>query len=89
MVGQLPLGKSDKFTKTTFYYLKVSENNVCVVVVTRKLVNLEDGEEIKVPCSLQFTAEEKSIKVIKDTLETLLKHAVIKTKKKLSFFPLF
>ena len=84
----MPLGKADKFTETIFYNLKVSENNVCVVVVTRKLVNLEDGQEIKVPCSLQITAEEKSIKVIKDTLETLLKHTIIKIKKKLSFFPL-
>ena len=36
VVGHFPLGKSDKFAKTIFYYLKTSENNVCVLVVTRK-----------------------------------------------------
>ena len=30
VVGHVPLGKSTKFTKTTFYCLKTSENKVCV-----------------------------------------------------------
>ena len=72
MVGHLPLGRSSKLAKTILYYLKTSENNVCVVVVTGKPVNQGDGKGMKVPCSLQCTAEEKYIKVLKDTLETLI-----------------
>ena len=71
VVGHLPLGKPGKFAKTIFYYLKTSENNVCVAVVIGKPVNQGDGKGMKVPCSLQFTAEEKCIKVLKGTLETL------------------
>ena len=70
--GHLPLVKSGKFAKTIFYYLEISESNVCVVVVTRKPVNQGDGNWMKLPCSLQFTAEEKYIKVLKDTLEILI-----------------
>ena len=72
VVGHFPLGNSGKFAETIFCYLKRSENNVCVVVVTGKSVNQGDGKGMKVPCLLQFTAEEKYTKVLKDTLETLI-----------------
>lgn len=58
-VGHLPLGKSGKFTKTIFYYFKSNENNVCIVVITRKPVNQVGRKGMKVPYLLQFTAEEK------------------------------
>ena len=45
VVVNLPLGKSGKFAKTIFYNLKASENNVCVVVVTEKLVNQGDKRD--------------------------------------------
>ena len=69
VVGHLLLGKSSKFAKSIFYYLKTSENNVCIVVVTGKPVNQGDRKRMKVLCSLQFTAAEK---VLKATLETLI-----------------
>ena len=68
MVGHLSLCKSGTFAKTIFYYLKTSEKNVCVTAVTGKPVNEGDGKGMKVPCSLQFTAEEKYIKVLNDTV---------------------
>ena len=58
-VGHLPLGKSGKFTKTIFYYFESNENNVCMVVITRKPVNQVGRKGMKVPYLLQFTAEEK------------------------------
>ena len=44
---------------------------------------------MKVPCTLQFTAEEKYIKVLKKISVTLIKHANINTKNKLLLFPFF
>ena len=72
VIGHLSLGKPGKFPKTISYYLKTTENNVCVVVVTGNPVNQGGGKRMKVPCSLQFTAEQKYINVLKDTLEALI-----------------
>ena len=63
VVGHLPLGKSGKFTKIVFYFLKSYKNNDCIAVVRRKAVKQSDGN---------FTAEEIFIKILKDQLETLL-----------------
>ena len=72
MIGHLSLGKSGKFSKTISYYLKTIENNVYVVVVAGNPVNQGGGKGMKVPCSLQFTVEQKYINVLKETLETLI-----------------
>ena len=54
IVGNLPLGKSGKFAKTIFYFLKANVS-FCKIVVTGKPVNLGDGDGMQVPCKLLFT----------------------------------
>ena len=71
-VGHLPLGKSGKFAKTIFYFLKANEKHSCVINVFRKAINAGDGLGMKVPCRLLFFAEEKYINVLKEKLCTLL-----------------
>ena len=71
-VGHIPLGKSGGFAKRVSYFLKANENSDCIAVVCGKPVNQSDGKGMKVLCTLQFTAEEKFIKMLKDQLETLL-----------------
>ena len=63
VIGLLPLGKSGKFAKTVIYFFKASGNNDSVAVVCAKQVNQGDGKGMKVPCTLQLTAEEKFIKI--------------------------
>ena len=65
IVGYLPLGKSGKFVKTIFYFLKTDELSSCKIVVMGKPVNLGDGEGMQVPCKLIFTGIEKCINILK------------------------
>ena len=51
------MGKSGKFAKTTFYFLKVNKKRV--IKVLGKAINGGDGLGMKVPCHLLFFAEEK------------------------------
>ena len=70
IVGHLPLGKSGKFAKTIFYFLRADELSSCKIVVTGKPVNLGDGEGMQVPCKLVFTGIEKCIDILKRHLYT-------------------
>ena len=70
IVGHLPLGKSGKFAKTVFYFLRADELSSCKIVVTAKPVNLGDGEGMQVPCKLIFTGIEKCIDILKRHLYT-------------------
>ena len=72
VIGHLPLGKSGKFAKTIFYFLKADKENKCKVVVTGKVVNKNDGLGMKVPSRLIFTAEEKYFKILKERLPKML-----------------
>ena len=70
IVGHLPLGKSGKFTKTIFYFLRADELSSCKIVFTENPVNLGDGEGMQVPCKLIFTGIEKCIDILKRHLYT-------------------
>ena len=59
VIGHLSLGKSGKFAKTIFHFLKAAKENRCQTIVLGKVVNKNDGLEMKVPSRLIFTAEEK------------------------------
>ena len=63
------MGKSGKFAKTTFYFLKANKKRV--IKVLGKAINGGDGLGMKVPCRLLFFAEE-NINVVKEKLCTLL-----------------
>ena len=70
--GYLPLGKSGKFAKTIFYFLKAAKENRCQIIVLGKVMNKNDGLGMKVPSRLIFTAEEKYIEILKERLPKLL-----------------
>ena len=72
VIGHLPLGKSGKFAKTIFYFLKANRDNKCQVEVIGKVVNQKDGLGMKVPSRLILTAEEKYLKILKKELPELL-----------------
>ena len=66
IVGHLPLGKSGKFAKTIFYFLRADELNSCKIVITGKPVNLGDGDGMQVPCKLMFTGVKKCIDILQE-----------------------
>ena len=62
--GHLPLGKSGKFAKTVFSFLKSDKNDHCKITATGKTINAGDGLGMKVSCQLFFLAEEKFIIIL-------------------------
>ena len=72
IIGHLPLGKSGRFAKVIFYFLKNDSVNVCKITVTGKSVNLGDGLGMRVPCKLSFFSEKASIKILQEQLPKLL-----------------
>ena len=70
IVRHLPLGKSGKFAKTIFYFLRAEELSSCKIVVTGKPVNLGDDEGMQVSCKSIFTGIEKCINILKQHLYT-------------------
>ena len=72
VVGHLPLGKSGKFAKTIFYFLKANQQNSCNVIARGKAVNEGDGKGMKLPCRLLFSAEKRFINVLQKQLYQML-----------------
>ena len=59
VMGHLKLGKSEHFAKTVFYFLRADALSSCTVVIKGKAVNLGVGEDIQVPCKLEFIGQKK------------------------------
>ena len=67
-IGQLPLGKSGKFEKTIFSFLRAAKENRCQIIIYGKAVNQNDGLGMKIPSRLLLAAEEKFINILKERL---------------------
>lgn len=69
IVGHLNKTNSGRFAKIIFFFLCANHvNTTCHVEVRGKRVNLCDGQGLQVPCSLQFSGEEKYRKILKNSL---------------------
>ena len=67
-VGHLNKGNSGRFVKSIFYFLRAKHGNTCQVEVRGKRINLGDGQGLQVPFTLQFSGEEKYVKILKNSL---------------------
>ena len=65
VVGHLMEGKSGRFAKTIFYFLRASEYHGCRVRVTGKAVNQGDDKGIKIPCILIFKGQSELADILK------------------------
>ena len=68
VIGHLPKGKSGKYAKTIFYFLKTDPFNICHVKITGKAVNLGDNKRMKIPCLLQFTGNCKMMNILQELI---------------------
>ena len=57
IVGHLPKGKSGRFAKTIFYFLRACSANACDIEITGAPVNIGDEKGMKVPCKLTLSGE--------------------------------
>ena len=62
IVGPLKKRNAVPLAKTIFCFLRANHGNTCQVEIRRKRVNIGDGEGLQLPCTLQFSGEEKYIK---------------------------
>ena len=61
-------GKSGRFPKTIFYFLRADKKNDCTVVLPCKAVNCGDDESMQVPCTLLFKGYQKLIDILNKEL---------------------
>ena len=71
VVGHLMKGKSGKFAKTVFFFLRTDEINSATVKITRKAVNKGKGMGMEVPCSITFTGSKPMLGKLKEILYQL------------------
>ena len=72
VIGHVPLGKSGKFAKSVFYFLKSDKNHHCKMTVTGNAINAGDGHRMKVLCQLLLLAEEKFIIILQEKVGKVL-----------------
>ena len=68
--GAFSLGKSGKFAKTIFYFLRADKISSCKIVAMGNPVNLGDDKGMQVPYKLIFSGIEKCIDMLKLHLYT-------------------
>ena len=71
VVGHLMKGKSGKFAKTVFFFLRTDEINSATVKITGKAVNKEKVMVMEVPCSITFTGIKPMLDKPKNILHQL------------------
>ena len=67
IVGHLNKENSGLFVKTIFYFLHANHRNMCRIEIRGKRLNFGNGQGTQVPCTLQFSGEEKFIKILKNS----------------------
>ena len=65
IAGHLNKGNLGYFAKTIFYFLRANHGNTCQVEFQGERINLGDGQGLQVACILQFSGEEKYIRIWK------------------------
>ena len=71
VVGHLMKGKSGKFAKTVFFFLRTDEINSATVKITGKVVNKGKGMGMEVPWSIAFTSSKTMLDKLKEILYQL------------------
>ena len=71
VIGHLPKGKSGKYAKTVFYFLKTDPLNICHVKITGKAVNLGDNKGTRNPCLLQVTGDCMMMNILQELIYKL------------------
>ena len=66
IVGHLKKGKSGRFAKTIFYFLRSHAEAGCTAKISGKRFNLGDGEGLQVPCVLNLEGENKFVNILKE-----------------------
>ena len=69
IVGNLPKGKTGKFSKMRLHFLKSEILCICKVKVTGKGANFGDDKVLRIPCFLQFSGPNEN--TVKSRIQAL------------------
>ena len=67
-------GKNGRFTKMIFYFPGVDKYAKCKVIITRKKVNLGDGEGMQLPCLLKISGTKIMLQILCKKYSKLLEY---------------
>ena len=65
VIGHLKKGKTIRYAKTDFYFLRANPMNAATITVTGKSVNFGNGQGLQIPCTILCKREEIYIEVFK------------------------
>ena len=68
VIGHLKKGKTGRYAKTVFYFLRANPINTASITVTGKRVRFRDRQGLQIPCTILFKGEEKYIDILKKQL---------------------
>ena len=68
IVGHLKKGKTGRFAKTLFYFLRSDPYSKCHAKVTWKRCNLGDGDGLQVPCILDISGQGEFTSILQKEL---------------------
>ena len=64
LINHLKKGKTGRYAKTVFYFLRADPINTASITVTGKRVNFADGQNLQITCTILLKGEEKYIEVL-------------------------
>ena len=70
-MGSLRRGRTGRFAKTIFYFLRADTHNSCKVTIEGKSINLGDGDGMQVPCTPKFSGHEQYVNFLQNELHKL------------------
>ena len=58
VIGHLKKGKTGRYAKTDFYFLRANTMNAARITATGKSVNFGNGQGLQISCTILFKREE-------------------------------
>ena len=68
IVGHLMKGRTGRFAKTIFYFLRADTDNKCQIEISGRPANEGDRKGMKVPCILHLIGKHYFVKILEDEL---------------------
>ena len=72
VISHLKKGKTGRYAKAVFYFLRDNRMNAGIITVTGKRVNFGDGQGLQIPCTISFKGGGKYIEGLKKQLNLYL-----------------
>ena len=79
VIGHLKKGKTGRYAKTDFYFLRANPMNAARITATGKSVNFGNGQVLQISCAILFKTEEIYTEVYKRKAVELAPFIIVST----------